>query len=270
MIREEKRWITPDPVVLPEFVGEVQEETTASAVAGDLARDGDERIKPPDTESPDTEPVEKPVEKPINKPVADPVAEPVAKPVEKPVAKPVEKPVDKPADKPVAEPTPLPDIDPIWQPWGATQPQKPPSLIDKSKPTTTTEPITNKPKITPRDVWDYETKFIEETGYTWYGGEASRANLQKVFGISKDKADTVVNATRALGVAELLAMTAPMAASSIKTAIAKGGSSVASKGSEKVISIADYLKAGSSSNQLATKGAEKVINIKDLLKAVGK
>lgn len=130
MIREEKRWITPEPVELPEFVGEVQEETTASAVAGDLTLDGDERKKPPDTKSPDTEPVEKPVERPVDKPVADPVADPVAEPV----AKPVEKPVDKPADKPVAEPVELPDIDPIWQPWGATQPQKPPSLIDKSKP----------------------------------------------------------------------------------------------------------------------------------------
>jgi len=249
MMKEEKRWITPEPVVLPEFVGEVQEETTASAVAGDdLTLDGDGRKKPPDTESPDTEPV--------SKPVAKPVAEPVAKPV------------DKPADKPVAEPTPLPDIDPIWQPWGATQPQKPPSLIDKSKPVA--EPVNGKPKITPRDIWDYETKFIEDTGYTWYGGEASSANLQKVFDIGKNTADKIVNATRALGVAEFAALTAPLAVSAGKAAIAKGSSSVASKSAENVISIADYLKAGSSSNQLAPKGVEKVISIADYLKAVGK
>ena len=252
MIREEKRWISPAPVVLPEFVGEVQEETTASAVAGDdLTLDGDERKKPPDTKSPDTEPVEKPVERPVDKPVADPVADPVAEPV----AKPVEKPVDKPVDKPVAEPVELPDIDPIWQPWGATQPQKPPSLIDKSKPVA---PKVETPTSKSTPIADFFGRLSEAATGGKTGIEGSGETISRLFGGSETArkvGEGLAKAGQKLAEAEIgvLKQAGTMGLWGIFT----GGSSV-NKSPE------------TPKPAPQTKGAEKVINIKDYLKAVGK
>ena len=252
MIREEKRWITPAPVELPEFVGEVQEETTAGAVEGDLTLDGDERKKPPDTESPDTEPVEKPVEKPVERPADKPVADPVADPVAEPVAKPVEKPVDKPADKPVAEPVALPDIDPIWQPWGATQPQKPPSLIDKSKPVA---PKVETPTSKSTPIADFFGRLSEAATGGKTGIEGSGETISRLFGGSETArkvGEGLAKAGQKLAEAEIgvLKQAGTMGLWGIFTGVSSVNKSPeipkatqTPKGSGNVIDIKDYLKA---------------------------
>lgn len=246
MIREEKRWITPDPVVLPEFVGEVQDETTASAVAGDdLTIDGG-GVKGSPAVEPATAPATEPATEPATAPATEPATEPAYKPSPVFTPSPVLEPDTAPGVGVLKKPEPA--IDPVWQPWGATQPQTVPSLVSKAKPIENKaklldEPATSKPKITLRDVWDYETNLIKETGYTWNSGAASSANLQKVFGISKDTADTAVNITRAIGAAEFAALTAPIAVSAGGAAVAKGGE-VIKQGAQTLDDLIEGVKAG--------------------------
>ena len=262
MAREEKRWITPDPVVLPEFVGEVQEETTASAVEGDdLTLDGGGGKGSPATEpatAPATEPATEPATAPATEPAykPSPVLEPVTEPAYKPspvftpipVLEPVTKPAYKPSPvftpSPVLEPDtapgvgvlkkPKPAIDPVWQPWGATQPQTVPSLISKAKP------LENKVKFVeestaPKKISDFFGELSAAATGGKVGVEGSVETLKRI-GIGTDTAHKIVKGTQYLGAAELAALTAPLA-------VAKGGEAI-KRGAQTIDDLIKGVKAG--------------------------
>jgi len=242
MIKEEKRWITPEPVVLPEFVGEVQEETTASAVAGDdLTLEGGGGKG-----SPATEPATAPATEPATEPATAPATEPAYKP--SPVLEPVTEPAYKPSPvftpSPVLEPDtapgvgvlkkPEPAIDPVWQPWGATQPQTVPSLISKAKP------LENKVKFVeestaPKKISDFFGELSAAATGGKVGVEGSVETLKRI-GIGTDTAHKIVKGTQYLGAAELAALTAPLA-------VAKGGEAI-KRGAQTIDDLIKGVKAG--------------------------
>ena len=250
MIREEKRWITPEPVVLPEFVGEVQEETTAGAVEGeDLTLDGgggdnnnsngegnkqeqeqeqesyayETETEPATSKSTETAPAYKP--KPVFTP--SPTLEPDTAPGVGVLKK------------------PEPAIDPVWQPWGATQPQTVPSLISKAKP------LENKVKFVeestaPKKISD----FFGELSYAATGGkegvEGSVETLKRV-GIGEDTARKIVKGTQILGKAEAGALIATgavaLGAMYGPAVVAKGGEAI-KKGAQSLDDLIEGVKAG--------------------------
>lgn len=243
MIREEKRWITPDPVVLPEFVGEVQEETTASAVAGedlplDLTLDGDGGKRTPDTGT-STETATEPAAEPATAPATESATEPAYKPSPVFTPSPTLEPDTAPGVGVLKKPEPA--IDPVWQPWGATQPQTVPSLISKAKP------LENKVKFVeestaPKKISDFFGELSAAATGGKVGVEGSVETLKRV-GIGTDTAHKIVKGTQYLGAAEFAALTAPLAVKAGGAAVAKGGEAI-KRGAQTIDDLIEGVKAG--------------------------
>ena len=243
MMKEEKRWITPEPAVLPEFVGEVQEETTASAVKGDdLTLDGGGGKDSHDTGAETNAETETETET-ATAHATEPATEPAYKPSPVFTPSPVLEPDTAPGVGVLKKPEPA--IDPVWQPWGATQPQTVPSLISKAKP------LENKVKFVeestaPKKISD----FFGELSYAATGGkegvEGSVETLKRV-GIGEDTARKIVKGTQILGKAEAGALIATgavaLGAMYGPAVVAKGGEAI-KKGAQSLDDLIEGVKAG--------------------------
>ena len=241
MMKEEKRWITPEPVVLPEFVGEVQEETTASAVKGeDLTLDGGGGKDSHDTGAETNAETETETET-ATAPATEPATEPAYKPSPVFTPSPVLEPDTAPGVGVLKKPEPA--IDPVWQPWGATQPQTVPSLISKAKPLENKVKFVEEPKKKISD-------FFGELSYAATGGkegvEGSVETLKRV-GIGEDTARKIVKGTQILGKAEAGALIATgavaLGAMYGPAVVAKGGEAI-KKGAQSLDDLIEGVKAG--------------------------
>ena len=241
MIREEKRWITPEPTILPEFEGEVQEETTASAVAGDdLTIDGGGGKVSPATE-PATAPATEPATEPATAPATEHATEPAYKPSPVFTPSPVLEPDTAPGVGVLKKPEPA--IDPVWQPWGATQPQTVPSLISKAKPLENKVKFVEEPKKKISD-------FFGELSYAATGGkegvEGSVETLKRI-GIDSDTAHKIVKGTQIVGKVEAGALLATgavaLGAMYGPAVVAKGGAAI-KQGAQTLDDLIEAAKAG--------------------------
>ena len=241
MMKEEKRWITPEPVVLPEFVGEVQEETTASAVKGDdLTLDGGGGKDSHDTGAETNAETETETET-ATAHATEPATEPAYKPSPVFTPSPTLEPDTAPGVGVLKKPKPA--IDPVWQPWGATQPQTVPSLISKAKPLENKVKFVEEPKKKISD-------FFGELSYAATGGkegvEGSVETLKRV-GIGEDTARKIVKGTQILGKAEAGALIATgavaLGAMYGPAVVAKGGEAI-KKGAQSLDDLIEGVKAG--------------------------
>lgn len=197
MIREEKRWIAPEPVVLPEFVGEVQEETTAGAVAGeDMTLDGGGGKGSPATE-------------------------------------PATAPATEPATEPAYATSPATEKSPQTMPQGVGSLPNVVKPLGRSKGA---EPITNavKEPVAPKQkISDFFGELSAAATGGKVGVEGSVEALKRI-GVGEGTAKGIVKGTQALGVAEVALLTAasPVGAKvasdvqSLSEAVSKGAQSL--------------------------------------------
>ena len=243
MMKEEKRWITPAPVELPEFVGEVQEETTAGAVEGELTLDGDGRKNPPDTGA-----------------ATETATEAASNTATNTATETATETATKTTTETATKTTTVPDIDPIWQPWGAAQPQKPPSLIDKSKPVA--------PK--PLTIIDTTGKSVEDlmVAYNMTAAQLSSAGKKVLSPQQKRDLDKYYVPPE---FSKKLSEANKWVSEAMEHPVVQFGKRVV----EEAAYIGVLNKLFGSSGSVAkpapqTKGADKVIDLSDYRKAVGK
>ena len=247
MMKEEKRWITPEPVVLPEFVGEVQEETTASAVAGDdLTLDGDGGKDSHNTgteNETETETVAETETETATEPATEPATAPAYKPSPVFTPSPVLEPDTAPGVGVLKKPEPA--IDPVWQPWGAPNYTVQP-LSNKAKPLENKVKFVEEPKAKISD-------FFGELSAAATGGkvgvEGSVEALKRV-GIGTDTAHKIVKGTQVLGMAEAGALigagAAAVGAMYGPAVVAKGGAAI-KQGAQTLDDLIEAAKAGRTS-----------------------